>query len=368
VLLQGGNYEPDDRKGWDEGIQAFAAFLAKYPRAHLYLHAVSSRSIIKQEVGKEPAPQSVDSGVPLLTILHVLGVPHDSYTLDMRIHPRPRVLELKQLADVCLHPSKVEGFGMNVLECQALGTPVITTEYLAMGDYTKFGIAVPPRQLEFMFNGMMAQPDVKGVTAALHTVAGGGAIGSAEEAGRWIADTFSSELIGRKFDELLQRVGGKGKGDTGRDGSVGSAVDLGTCQAEGCRELESKLYTVVTGMYTQPQRIATPWVILADADVKLSSQELAKFVEHFQPDVDGALVALVPTAWADGVAVPLLHEGTAHPDLVVMMRSHLFVKDKTLHRHGISGIVCLHVSGAIKRLPEGLAQFRTKSVSTLELE
>lgn len=86
--------------------------------------------------------------------------------------------------------------------------------------------------------------------------------------------------------------------------------------------------------------------------------------------MEGSLVALVPTQWADGTAVPFLHEGTAHPDLVVMMRSHLFVKaqDKTLHRHGISGIVALHVSGAIKRLPEGLARFRTTSTSSLELE
>jgi len=36
---------------------------------------------------------------------------------------------------------------MNVLECQAVGTPVITTEFLAMADFTKLGISVPHRQM-----------------------------------------------------------------------------------------------------------------------------------------------------------------------------------------------------------------------------
>lgn len=39
---------------------------------------------------------------------------------------------LKAMADVCLHPSKTEGFGLNALECQAVGIPIITTNFSAM--------------------------------------------------------------------------------------------------------------------------------------------------------------------------------------------------------------------------------------------
>ena len=51
---------------------------------------------------------------------------------------------------------------MNVLECQAVGTPVVTTSFLAMKDYTKLGIAVAPRQV------------YKGVVAGWSCSGGGG--------------------------------------------------------------------------------------------------------------------------------------------------------------------------------------------------
>ena len=41
-------------------------------------------------------------------------------------------LEVVALADVLLHPSRSEGFGMLVLEAQHVGVPVITTRRGAM--------------------------------------------------------------------------------------------------------------------------------------------------------------------------------------------------------------------------------------------
>ena len=49
-------------------------------------------------------------------------------------------LRLMAVADVLLQPSKVEGFGMPVLEAQLLGTPVVTTAWGAMADYTRCGV------------------------------------------------------------------------------------------------------------------------------------------------------------------------------------------------------------------------------------
>jgi hypothetical protein len=53
-----------------------------------------------------------------------------------------RSTQVVALADVLLHPSRSEGFGMLVLEAQHIGVPVITTRRGAMKDYTMHG-AIP---------------------------------------------------------------------------------------------------------------------------------------------------------------------------------------------------------------------------------
>ena len=55
---------------------------------------------------------------------------------------RRRSTQVVALADVLLHPSRSEGFGMLVLEAQHIGVPVITTRRGAMKDYTMHG-AIP---------------------------------------------------------------------------------------------------------------------------------------------------------------------------------------------------------------------------------
>ena len=58
---------------------------------------------------------------------------------------------------------------MNLVECQAAGTPVISTRYLAMEDYTRLGEAVPYRQKIYIssLGREMAMPDVPGLAEAL---------------------------------------------------------------------------------------------------------------------------------------------------------------------------------------------------------
>ena len=152
VLIQGGNYDEFDRKGFSAALQAFAKFNEVHQDSHLLVHTVG------------PTPQSI----PLYSILETLGVEDSKFTLVSDILPTEQVYHLKRISDVCLHPSKSEGFGMNVLECQMLGTPVITTNFTAMSDYTFDGISVPPGSTRnFMRRGFVAEPDVKGISDAL---------------------------------------------------------------------------------------------------------------------------------------------------------------------------------------------------------
>ena len=127
ALMQGGNYETADRKGWLGGILAFARFHAgvkdPLPKPHLYIHAISSVRIAEGERAAAPGAAAQPSlragvGVPLMRYLLASGLPSDAYTLDEEIHDTKHVAALKSAADVCLHASKTEGFGLNVLECQ----------------------------------------------------------------------------------------------------------------------------------------------------------------------------------------------------------------------------------------------------------
>ena len=59
-------------------------------------------------------------GIRLDIVLAELGLPAGSYVLDTKIHSYDASLELTCLADVLLHPSKAEGFGMPLLEAQRI--------------------------------------------------------------------------------------------------------------------------------------------------------------------------------------------------------------------------------------------------------
>lgn len=239
VLSQGGNYDGDDRKGWDTSVQAFVQFyniLRDIHAAsannneecrinvHLHIHSMDSYLVEADANSNVDAPAAVfPKGHIHHKRLHETGLPRHAYTIDIANHSPHVVAAYKRRASVCLHPSKVEGFGMNVLECQAVGTPVVTTNYTAMADYTKLGRSVPSRQRIKTPQGAyeMAMPDVEGIVIALmelyeeHVVMMSGHNGVAARAKRemevmasnqWIDSTFSSELVGSKFVSLLHRA------------------------------------------------------------------------------------------------------------------------------------------------------------------
>jgi len=123
ILIQGGNYEAEDRKGWDTMIQAFARFynsLEDTSRVHLLIHSMESYTSSQDRHGDIDPPATVmPKGLNLRLALHEWGLPKDSYTIDIARHASEVVAAYKKRANVCLHASKVEGFGMNVIECQA---------------------------------------------------------------------------------------------------------------------------------------------------------------------------------------------------------------------------------------------------------
>ena len=115
VAMVGANKgDKPPRKGWGEAFAAFARFRKKHPDAILYCHTVAA---------------SV-SGIDLRPIAASLGIEKhiimsSDYAQIAGLYLPPFVAGVMGCADVLLHPSYGEGFGLPIVEAQATGTPVI---------------------------------------------------------------------------------------------------------------------------------------------------------------------------------------------------------------------------------------------------
>lgn len=345
VLMCGGNYEASDRKGWMQGILAFAKFYDESPdddKPHLYVHGISSLRIAEAERSRAAPPTAKANGVPLRHYLWATGLPAAAWTLDEALHAPPRVAGLKRAADVCLHPSKTEGFGLNVLECQLMGTPVVTTKTAAMADYTVNGEAVPYRQTEWLAGGMVATPDVDGVAAALHRLRARPkreADAAAAKAKAWLEATFSSAAVAAGMDALLADV-----------------------LAKPPAPAKPPTFRVETADFPDPVHWDADWTLLVDADVDVNEAAVAAFISQpWATASNGALAAIVPCVYADGSPVPYLSGQAAHPHLPVIVRTHTLSHAQVADpdRTHVAALILQQVRG-VQRLPDGLARFRTR--------
>lgn len=303
VLMQGGNYEEADRKGWVPSLRAFAQFHRDHPQVkkHLWLHAIDSVMVEQDMNHGKVAPVAVRrSGAGLRVILEELKIPEGMYTLDENLHDRPMTSALKRHADVCLHTSKAEGFGMVVLECQALGTPVITTNYTAMRDYTKYGVAVDPAELQSLSGAhFFAVPDTKRIAAALADVVSGKFKETAEpveEVHRWIDSDFSVDRVFSDFEELLKLAMEKNRqwvplsmGDT----------------------FESRpLFKVTTDAYPRVASWDNPWTLYHSPDVEVNYAFVQQWLVQHPATTIG--MAIIPTNDARGNLLPASPEDGVH--------------------------------------------------------
>lgn len=203
VLVSCGNYDFENRKALDVSLQAFQQLRAKVPRAFLYLKVISVREILRAE--SKDAQHASGPELPLRFMLDTLGLDPASYAINERILPAMSSWELMAMSNVLLHPSKTEGFGMPVLEAQALGTPVVTTRFGAMADFTMHGYSVPHAGLTWFVRGFAAAPHVPGVAEALVSIAHGDLDGSANRtaAVEAIAANMSREAVTSALRSLL---------------------------------------------------------------------------------------------------------------------------------------------------------------------
>lgn len=110
------------RKSFPQVFQAFAAFHEDHPEAFLYLHC----DMAGRNQGINLAAMATICGIPD----HAIGVTDQAkMSLGMPMDVMPI---LYNAFDVLANPSYGEGFGIPLIEAQACGTPVITTDWTAM--------------------------------------------------------------------------------------------------------------------------------------------------------------------------------------------------------------------------------------------
>lgn len=130
VGMVAANKGAPSRKGFDVAFQAFANLHKKHPDTLLYLHT---------EV------RGVCEGVNLIALAQQCDIPIDAiapmhqYRGFILGYPPEHMRIVHSALDVLINPAVGEGFGIPVVEAQACGTPVITTDWTAMRELTRTG-------------------------------------------------------------------------------------------------------------------------------------------------------------------------------------------------------------------------------------
>uniref|UniRef100_A0A7S0P0C5 Glycosyl transferase family 1 domain-containing protein n=1 Tax=Calcidiscus leptoporus TaxID=127549 RepID=A0A7S0P0C5_9EUKA len=211
VLVLCGNDEKHHRKSLDVSLLAFKAVHLLVRNAFLMLRVVSAKTFNDpKRAGADRASaapaRDEDDSMPLFSaLLSAVGLAAGSYRISSESLSRRGIFELYQAADVLLQPSKAEGFGLPILEAQLVGTPVVSTRFGAMADFTRYGIAVPPLgQPFFLDRGFGALPDLNGTVEALLRVHRGQVPESDQrEAVQLVRSSMSTEAVVSKFEAIL---------------------------------------------------------------------------------------------------------------------------------------------------------------------
>lgn len=163
VTFVGVNDSVQSRKGIPELLVAWKAFSDRHPDAVLYLHTAISGNLPINGIG----------GVRIDHILNTLEVRNGSVRIcDQSKYlaqsiPQTEIATILAASDVFILPSRGEGFGVPLIEAQATGTPVITTDFAAGAELVGAGWKVG-YEVEWTFqNAFCAKPGIADIVDAL---------------------------------------------------------------------------------------------------------------------------------------------------------------------------------------------------------
>ncbi len=229
------NKEFPARKNFWGQLSAFQIFHEMHPDSRLFIHTF---------------PQDVAGGCPLDRWVEQLGIADavmfpNSYAYLQGL-PDTRMAEMYSGFDVLLSATHGEGFGIPILEAQACGTPVITTDWTAMTELTWSGHTVPV-MAEWMtpLGGCWGFPSVDGIVEALEDVYSWDAARRQTESERAVTcagfydwDLLIDEMWKPLLDEVeaeIEREGPAGHRHDWNDvGCFSGGIICLPCREKGC--------------------------------------------------------------------------------------------------------------------------------------
>jgi len=198
-LIIGSNTETSNRKAFKQNINAFIKLYKKKKNCRLYLHTdvngtINLLKILKKEKINKSIYKYCDNKI------------RDSNsfsTLD--------IANIYRGCDVLLNASKSEGFGIPILEAQACGCSVVTTDFSNMPEITCNGITTKYALKEYWKKGEDAYwvvPSENNIYNALNEIYNwtDEYREKLKEDGIEFAKTYSNENIGEKLVNLCKKI------------------------------------------------------------------------------------------------------------------------------------------------------------------
>lgn len=188
------------RKGLPEQMLAFAKFGKNHPDALLALHT----------------GVHTDGGQDLEALAESLGITDrvrivDQYRYSAGLVRPSEIADWYGMLDVLSCCSFGEGFGLPIIEAQACGTPVITTDASSMTELNPLGINVHGEPFwNGVHKGWWMKPDVSGIVAA-YEEAYDKRNDTDHDKLREFAGNYSAPVVAKEYmkpavDELLERM------------------------------------------------------------------------------------------------------------------------------------------------------------------
>ncbi len=137
------------RKSWVENLQAFAMFAQDKPKVRLFVHT-------------DLADEGYEAGIPLRPLMASLGILDKVLYCDQERYRYPPNFDPEYMRhyynsiDVLNAVSNGEGFGIPVLEAQAVGTPVIVGDWCAHEDLCFGGWKVEKSEAHHWYDAQQA--------------------------------------------------------------------------------------------------------------------------------------------------------------------------------------------------------------------
>lgn len=189
------------RKCFPQVFEAFAEFHNKHPESIIYLHTDRHPSY----------------GDDLPTIAETLGIPGeailfvDEYRHILGMGPE-YMRNTYSAFDVLANPSMGEGFGVPIIEAQAVGTPVIVADSTSMPELCFNGKIVGGKPFYTNQDAFQLMPDVGEIYDAMEWAYGYNR--NESNSRKWVLDNYSPEVVTKKWwiptlEAIMERLEGR---------------------------------------------------------------------------------------------------------------------------------------------------------------